>query len=171
MNLLVRLIRTLLTARGRGSLPPLGESVLSLRVWPADLDLNLHMNNGRYLSVMDLGRLDLIIRVGLMPEVRRRRWMPLVGSATLRFKRSLAPFQRYHLHTRIVGWDDKWFFLEQRFVRRGELVAIGFIKALFRARAGNVAPGEILAAVGFEGASPPLPTGVTDWQQAERSFS
>src|SRR6185503_3961101 len=35
------------------------ESNLSLRVWPNDLDLNIHVNNGRYLTLMDLGRMDL----------------------------------------------------------------------------------------------------------------
>lgn len=171
MNLLVRLIRVLLTSRARGVLAPLGESVVPFRVWPFDVDLNLHMNNGRYLSLMDLGRLDLIIRVGLMREVRRRRWMPLVGSATIRYRRSLAPFQRYHLHTRIVGWDEKWFFIEQRFVSRGELVAVGFIKGLFRAPGGNVAPAQILSAVGHPGPSPDLPIGVVAWQQAERRLA
>ncbi|MDB5490660.1 MAG: Mesenchymal stem cell protein, partial [Micavibrio sp.] len=32
---------------------------IRLRVYPNDLDSNLHMNNGRYLTVMDLGRLNL----------------------------------------------------------------------------------------------------------------
>ncbi len=66
MNLFFRLLRLLLTARWRGRLGPLDESVLKLRVWPVDLDVNLHMNNGRYLSVMDLGRVDVILRTGLL---------------------------------------------------------------------------------------------------------
>ena len=31
-----------------------------MRVWPNDLDTNAHMNNGRYLTLMDLGRFDLM---------------------------------------------------------------------------------------------------------------
>ena len=60
----LRLLRVVLTARRRGALGPLAESVLSFRVMPSDLDVNLHMNNGRYLSFMDLGRLHLVAQVG-----------------------------------------------------------------------------------------------------------
>ena len=82
MTLLLRFLRVVLTARGRGAIAPLDECVLTFRVMPADLDVNLHMNNGRYLQVMDLGRFDHFIRVGLLRETRRHRWMPLVGSET-----------------------------------------------------------------------------------------
>ena len=47
---------------------------LPLRVLPNDLDTNLHLNNGRYLTLMDLGRVDLMLRMGVMGELRRRRW-------------------------------------------------------------------------------------------------
>ena len=54
MTMLFRALWILLTARWRGSLDLLGESVLSFRVMPGDLDVNLHMNNGRYLTLMDM---------------------------------------------------------------------------------------------------------------------
>ena len=79
MNLLLRLIWVLLTARLRGPLRLLDESRLRLLVLPTDLDTNLHMNNGRYLSIMDRGRMDYVMRVGLLRIVIRNRWMPLVG--------------------------------------------------------------------------------------------
>ena len=41
------------------------------RVWPHDLDTSLHMNNGRYWTLMDLGRADLMIRSGLWPSILR----------------------------------------------------------------------------------------------------
>src|SRR4051812_35281882 len=104
---LLRMLRIIATARGRGRLAVHGESVLRFRVMPGDLDINLHMNNGRYLSIMDLGRLDIILRSGIHRPMLRRRWTPLVGSETIRFRRSLTLFQRYELHSRLVGWDDK----------------------------------------------------------------
>lgn len=45
-------------------LKPLDTSVLKMRTWPGDLDINFHMNNGRYLTLMDLGRFNLTIRSG-----------------------------------------------------------------------------------------------------------
>lgn len=64
----------------RPPLEPFEESVLRLRVLPNDLDYNLHVNNGRYLMLMDLGRLDLVVRLGIIGELRRRRWNPFERS-------------------------------------------------------------------------------------------
>ena len=112
MNLLFRLIRVVIAALLRPRLDMLDTSELTLRVWPNDLDLNLHMNNGRYFTVMDLGRIDLMIRTGVARWMWRRKWTPVVASETMRFPRALKPFQRYRLKTRVLCWDERWIFLE-----------------------------------------------------------
>ena len=45
-------------------------------VQPLDLDLNLHMNNGRYLSIMDLGRFDLMLKAGVFWRLMARGLEP-----------------------------------------------------------------------------------------------
>ena len=166
---MVLLFRTLwkgLTLRFRPPLEPLGTSVLAFRVWPNDLDVNVHMNNGRFLSVMDLGRFDLTFRTGLGRTMLRHRWMPLVGGITMRYRRSLDPFEAYTLHTRLLGWDAKWVYLEQRFFKRdGELAAEGVVRALFRGKAGNVSTAELLEGLGYEGPVPELPEAVRRWAE------
>ncbi|MBI3607202.1 MAG: thioesterase family protein [Nitrospirae bacterium] len=166
MNLLFRMLKVLLAAVLGSRLAPLGESVVAFRVWPNDLDTNLHMNNGRYLTLMDLGRLDLMIRAGLGPVIVRRRWRPMVGTAVIRFRRGLAPFERYDLKTRIVSWDEKWFWIEQRFERGGELVAVGAVKGLFRNPTGNVPTAEVLDVLGVTEA-PQIPDWILAWQRAD----
>lgn len=135
----------------------LDESVLSMRVGLADLDLNAHMNNGRYLTIMDFGRFDLTVRTGLGKIALKQGWRPLVAEAHVKYRRSLAPFEKYTLHTRIAAWDAKWVFMEQRFVVGDTTCAIGTIKGLFRGPDGNVAPETILAAIGHSGPSPAIP--------------
>lgn len=157
MILLCRYLTTWLRARRQPPLDVLDESLLPLRVLPNDLDINLHINNGRYLSLMDLGRIDLMTRTGLTALIIRNRWTPLVGAAALRFIRPLSLFARYTLNTRILAWDEKWFYLEQRFLYRGEAVAIAHVKGLIRGRQGNIAPHTLLTALGLERYSPPLP--------------
>jgi acyl-CoA thioesterase FadM len=167
---MVLLFRTLwkgLTLRFRPPLEPLGTSVLAFRVWPNDLDVNIHMNNGRFLSVMDLGRFDLTFRTGLGKAMLRNRWMPLVGGVTIRYRRSLDPFEAYTLQTRLLTWDDKWFYLEQRFLKRGgELAAEGLVRALFRGKDGNVAVAEVLEQMGYAGPQPDLPESIRHWTEA-----
>ncbi|MBI5449781.1 MAG: thioesterase family protein [Gammaproteobacteria bacterium] len=172
MILVFRYVTTWWRARRQPPLGPLDESVLPLIVLPNDLDINLHLNNGRYLSLMDLGRVDLMTRCGLTTHIIQQRWMPLVGAATMRYTRSLALFQRYTLHTRIVGWDDKWFFVEQRFMRDGQLIASGRVRGLLRGRNGNIKTRTILEALGHDPVSPPLPENIDAWQRSlERDSS
>jgi acyl-CoA thioesterase FadM len=168
MSLFVRFIAILIAGLFRPSLKPLDESWLTLRVWPNDIDINGHMNNGRYLTIMDLGRLDLISRTALGKVVLRRRWQPLVASAMIRYYRSLKPFQKYSLKTKVAGWDEKWLFIEQHFERRGTLIATGLVKVLFRDRHGNVPTAAVLSAVNVNLSSPELPPAVTAWQEAEK---
>ncbi|HEX7005830.1 MAG TPA: thioesterase family protein [Alphaproteobacteria bacterium] len=167
MNLLLRLILTLVTARLRGPIRVLDESRLRLCVLPTDLDTNLHMNNGRYLSIMDLGRVDYVARVGLLRIMIRNRWMPLVGSATIRYRRPLQCFDRFELVTRTVCWDDKWIFMEQRFERRGELVAQAYVKVLFKAAGRTLRSREVLKALGQEQRSPHMPPAIEALRLAE----
>ncbi|MDJ0873178.1 MAG: acyl-CoA thioesterase [Gammaproteobacteria bacterium] len=104
------------------------------RVQPLDLDLNFHMNNSRYLSIMDLGRFDLMMRSGVFWKLMAGGYYPVVVSESIRFRKSLKLFDGFELFTAIESWDDKDVFMTQRFVHRGEAVATGFIKGRFRKR-------------------------------------
>jgi acyl-CoA thioesterase FadM len=167
MNLIFRLIYTALAALRRTRLHTLGESVVHLTVLPGDLDVNGHMNNGRYLTHMDLGRVDLLMRVGIVRAMRVHRWSGVVASVAISFRRSLDPFHRYELRSRLIGWDDRWFFMEQRFTRGGRLAAYGLVKIQFSGREGRLRPQQVIDATGSDVQSPELPAAVLEWQDAE----
>jgi acyl-CoA thioesterase FadM len=171
MSLILRYIYTILKALRRPAVEPLENCSLDLQVWPFDLDPNLHLNNGRFLSLMDLGRTDLVVRSGLGRVLWKKSWRPLVASAVIRFRGSLQPFQKFQLKTRIVGWDEKWFFIEQRFLANGKVAAVGAIKGLFRGPQGNISSPEVLAAVGVADlVSPELPEWLEAWKKAESTL-
>ncbi len=166
--MLLRLWYTLATSLARPRQGLLDESRVSLRVWPNDVDSNLHMNNSRYLLAMDLGRWDYGLRSGVLLPALKRRWFPVVGSATLRFRRALGPFQRFELATRVAAWDEKWWWFEQRFEVGRDVYAVGRVKALFRGRQGNVPTAALLEASGCaQVPPPPLPESIGLWQRAE----
>lgn len=122
---------------------------------PADLDMNLHMNNGRYLSVMDLGRIDLMLRAGVLKKFFKNGYYPVVASESIRFRKSLEPFQTFTLVTQIESWNDVDFFLTQRFMAKGKVVAEGYIRGRFkqRGRKGSVPTAEVfhIAGHGYDG--------------------
>ncbi|HEX9935624.1 MAG TPA: thioesterase family protein [Longimicrobium sp.] len=167
MNLIFRLIYVFLASLRRTRLEMLDESAVRLVVLPTDLDLNGHMNNGRYLTLMDLGRVDLLVRLGIVRAMRVNRWSGVVASVAVSFRRALNPFHRYELRSRLLGWDDRWFFMEQRFTRRGQLAAYGLVKIQFSGRSGRLRPQQVVSATGSTLESPPLPQAVLEWQDAE----
>lgn len=132
------------------------EGRFTLRCWPNDLDSNMHMNNGRYLTIMDLGRLDLILRTGLWPVMRARKWFPVIASAKVSFRRSLNVFETFELTTQVIGWDEKWLYIEHRMERGGKVMAQAFVKGLFLGPDGKVPMAELVAAAGHDGPSPEI---------------
>jgi acyl-CoA thioesterase FadM len=145
------------------------ESVLRMRVRPTDCDVLMHVNNGRYLSLMDIGRIDLAGRCGLIREFRARGWHAVAGGATIRFRRELRLGSRYVLRTRCVGWDEGWSYFEQTFEREdGALAARAYVKvAAIDEHGSRLDSARVMAAIGVEEPSPPLPEGLLAWQSSE----
>jgi acyl-CoA thioesterase FadM len=158
MNLYFRLILVLISgllAKTRTSI--MDVHGLWFRVLPNDLDTNLHMNNGRYLTIMDLGRTDAILRSGLFRPVIKEKWMPVIAGVSMIYRRSLSPFERYRLETHLIGWDDKWIYMEQVFMRKnGDIAVRGYVKATFLRKGTRVPSADIAVAANYSGASPDL---------------
>ncbi|MCC9621074.1 thioesterase family protein [Thalassospira sp. MA62] len=170
MNLVFRLIRIVILSLMRPGLTPLDPSRLRFRAWPLDLDINVHMTNSRYFALMDLGRTELIIRNGIARQMFKRKWQPVISGSTMRFKRAIKPFQAFDLETRTLYWDDKGFYLEQRFVTGGKTLALGVVKAVFVGPDGIVAPTEICRLVGMDQTSPSMPDWLSGWPDMESAI-
>ncbi|XP_076838079.1 protein THEM6-like [Brachyhypopomus gauderio] len=114
-------------------LPPVydvtGEQKVNGRVLLRDVDL-CHMNNARYLRECDFSRLSLYARNGVLKTVRTLGANIVVGATTVRYRRPLRVGEGFELRTRIVTWDEKSFYLEQRFVscKDGMVAAIVYCK-------------------------------------------
>uniref|UniRef100_UPI002FE1CF25 acyl-CoA thioesterase n=1 Tax=Noviherbaspirillum sp. TaxID=1926288 RepID=UPI002FE1CF25 len=112
MNLVFRLLYVLLLSLFREKLPLAAVvSRLGLRTMPNDLDVNLHMNNGRYLTICDLNRVDLFIRTGLLKVMLRKKWMPMVAEHTMTYKKPLKLFERFDVSLAVTHWDEKFFYM------------------------------------------------------------
>lgn len=138
----------------------LEEDVLRLRVLPTDIDVNFHMNNARYLSVMDYARMHLLARTRLLEHILSSRWQPLVGATWVTYRRLLPLFSAYTLTSRMVCWDEKWFYIEQTFSRRDGLAAVGRIKGALRDECGTVDPQRVIEGVAPGAVSLPMPEAI-----------
>jgi acyl-CoA thioesterase FadM len=169
LNLWSRLLWLVATVRLRGRLgAPFEVSRLPFRVWPHDLDTSLHMNNGRYWTLMDLGRTDLMLRMGLWRAVLRHGWTPVISAGKIRFRRELRFWRTFTLETRILCWAETWLVIEQRLVSkdsRGQDVtnAVALVKAgLYDRKAKGFVPVQTL--LGEIGSDVPSPSPSADVQ-------
>jgi acyl-CoA thioesterase FadM len=150
------------------------QSELFLRVWPNDLDIFNHMNNGRYLSLMDFGRFHLMAQFGAMKKAYQKGWSPAVGAIKINYIRSLKLFDKYKLTTQLVCWDEKWVYIEQKFIKIDEknnrevLMSTALIKLLFVKKGQKISSQELVNVFFSNGLeSPEMPENVRKWVEAE----
>jgi acyl-CoA thioesterase FadM len=149
MNLIFRMLYVFILSQFREPLS-IGNSTsrLSLRVLPNDLDINFHMNNGRYLTICDLNRVDLFIRTGLLKAMFRRKWIPVIAEHTMTYKKPLGMFERFDVMLEVTHWDEKFFYMKHTFSNSERVVAEGTSKGCVYARGlGVVSPADAMAAV------------------------
>ena len=126
MRLRLRLFLILISSLWRKRMGFLDESILNFRVLPNDVDVR-KMTNDRFIALMDLGRMDMAFRVGLLRPMIKRKWGPSATYDTIRFRYYLKIFQKYKLRTRIIFWDEKTFYFEQQFERLDRIMGTGYV--------------------------------------------
>src|SRR5687768_16589990 len=170
MLLLVRFFIIILRSFFRPRIGALEDSIVRFTVLPHDCDLNFHLNGGRFISFMGISRVELLGRIRLLRPMLRRRWRPVMAGVMVRFRRSVLPFQRFAVRSRILGWDEKWFYIQHIVEKDGELCATGYARGVIRDGKRNVPPAEVLSLLKLESVeSPPLPQAVALWREAEES--
>lgn len=169
MNLWFRLIGVVLASMFRPRLGFLDESVLRFRVWPLDLDVNLHMTNSRYLALMDVGRVDMLARSGLWRHMLRERWSPVVAAAFVRFRKPLALLQPIILRSRLITWDEKWMYFDQRVEVEGAVACHAVFRTAFVHDRKVVPPEDIAARIGTSMSPPEGPVWLDAWRAFDQS--
>ena len=164
MHLIFRTLWTLFASRRRAAVSIWDSASLPLRVQLTDIDIAMHVNNGMYLSLMDLGRFDLMIRSGVWKLMRRKGWSPVVNAETVTFRKSLQLGQRYTIETRILGFDERAIFFEQRMVSDGEIYARAYVATRLLSSQGPVTNAEIFEAFGNPPAEMALPEWIHEWR-------
>lgn len=151
-------------------MPPLGlfdAHLSNVMCWPQDIDPWRELNNGRTLTLYDLGRVPLALRTGLHPILRREGWGLTVAGSSMRYRRRVQVFHRMEMVTRLIGWDGRFLYMDQTMWRAGECTSQALIRSAVISKAGMVAPERLAAAMGWHEPSPPLPDWVTAWAEAD----
>jgi len=104
-----------------------------------DIDYNLHKSNSTYFADLDISRAHLaghLLARGAQALGENAKtklvWDPrnptepakgsfavMLGAAHTTFKREIKPYQPYEIWTRVLSWDQKWFYMVSYFVVKG----------------------------------------------------
>jgi acyl-CoA thioesterase FadM len=166
MRLRLRLILLVLSSFWKKSLNVLDESVITLTALPNDIDIS-KISNDRFIALMDLGRMDLAFRLGLLKPMFKNKWTPVATFATIRFRYPLKAFQRYQLRTKVVWWEEESFYFQQIFERKGRVVATGYVRATLIGSNGPIPSQDILDAIGQAVTKPNQPEIVTSLSELD----
>lgn len=168
MNLYLRLLWALLRSLRLRAIEPGDWIERRLRVWPNDLDLNGHMNNGRYLTLVDLMLVEYFVRSGFAKVMLKAGWRPMSGGAFITYRKGLLPGQRYRLRFVLAGADEAWNYMRFEFRRDdGTLCAAGYMKGAAVGRQGLVPNAQSYARMGRRFERGALPPPVQHWLAAE----
>ncbi|EPX83022.1 acyl-CoA thioesterase [Salipiger mucosus] len=164
----IRMARQMAIAR---RMPPLGPGEIHVshhRCWPWDLDLWNELNNGRTLTLYDLGRLPLVHRSGLAATMKREGWGITMAGAVVRYRRRILLMERVEMRSRLIGWDRRFMYLEQSMWKAdGECANHAVYRGAAVGPEGIVAPARVAGAMGISPVSPELPGWVRQWLEAE----
>ncbi|MCQ0969498.1 acyl-CoA thioesterase (plasmid) [Paracoccus sp. TK19116] len=163
----VRFAKEMIKFRSASALGPLDAHVSTHRCWPWDLDPWIELNNGRTLTLYDLGRIPLASRTGLVRILRAKGWGITVAGNSVRYRRRIRAFDRFSMVSRVIGWDHRFVYMEQSMWRDGECCNHMLIRSAVTSKNGIVAPHEVMAALGLAHESPELPAWVQAWIAAD----
>lgn len=162
-----RLLKEILNARRAPQLGLFDTHVSQHICWPWDIDPWMELNNGRTLTLYDLGRVPLGIRTGLAATVQRMGWgMAIAGNST-RYRKRVTAFQRFEMRSRCIGWDARFIYIDQTMWRDGDCSSQMLARSAVTSRQGIVSPDRVMAAMGQNVESPTLPDWVQGWIDAD----
>ena len=163
----VRFAAELVRSRAHAPLAPGAAHVTSVTCLPWDLDFQLEMNNGRILTLFDLGRFGLLTRMGAIQALRQKGWYGTIAGSTIRYRRRITVFQRLEVRSRMIGSDDRFTYFEQGLWRGEDCAAHAVLRIAITTGKGIIPPADVAAAMGIDPDQFNLPEWVRAWAEAE----
>ena len=148
----------------------IGEAhVTHLICWPGDIDLFMEMNNGRTLTLYDLGRIVMFKRMGVMDDMKRLEWAGTVAGVSVRYRSRVRMFQKVEVRSTFIGWDDRFNYALQSMWRGKTCTSQVLLRMAITDRNGLVPSETVVKGFGIDSQSPAMPDWVHAWIAAENS--
>lgn len=139
----------------------------TFRARPWDVDMFMEVNNGRLLTLYDLGRFDLAIRIGLTTILRKNKWGLVVAGSSTRYRRRVRMFDKVTMRTQVIGMDDKWVYIAQSIWVKGHPTSSALLRTGVTAKGRVIPANEVVAALGSGERQAEMPDWVHAWIEAD----
>jgi acyl-CoA thioesterase FadM len=166
---IIRVIKEVMKSRRMPVLGPLDSHVSHHRCWPQDLDYYMEMNNGRILTILDLGRTGLAQRVGLLAALQKNKWGLTIAGSSARYRKRIRPFVKFRMVSKAVGWSERFFYMEQSIWIGNDCAVQVLYRAAVTDKNGIVNPALVFAEVGMDQPSPEKPAWAQAWIDADNT--
>lgn len=135
-----------------------------------DIDNFLEMNNGRILTLFDLGRIDLAIRTGLGRKLLQKKWGLVVAGSTIQYRKRVRLFDRIRIKTRLIAIDERWLYLEQSMWVKGQATCTALLRTgVTQIRTGKtIETSIVMKELGYEHITMPPEQWVRAWMDADK---
>ncbi len=165
----IRAIAAIIRARKLPAMGLFDTHVSHHRAWPWDTDIFGELNNGRILTLFELGRWQSTVRIGIIAPFLKGKMGFAVAGASVRYRRRIPIFQCYRMQTRIVGFDDRFIYVDQS-MWQGETCANQLLlRAAIRENSATLPPVEFLKRMDFPTDQPERPNWVKAWIEADNT--
>ena len=134
---------------------------------PWDLDLWRELNNGRTLSIYDMGRLPMARRSGLLAILKRKGWGLTIAGSSVRYRKRIRVFDKIEMRSRALCADARFMYLEQSMWVRGTCAGHALYRTAVTNADGIVPIDNLRAELNPNTPLPPIPEWVAAWITAE----
>ena len=134
----------------------------------SDIDPWMEMNNGRTLTLFDLGRIPMAERSGVITATTKRGWGITVAGASIRYRARVRLFQKIDITSAFLGWDHRFLYLQQTMWRGDVATSSTLCRWAVTSDQGIVAPEKLAREMGWPETSPDLPQYAQNWIDAEQ---
>ena len=141
----------------------------TFRIRPWDIDMFLEVNNGRVLTLYDLGRFDFSIRMGLAKLLKENRWGLVVAGSTVRYRRRIRMFEKVTIYTQVVGYEDRWIYIVQSMWVKDAPASSILLRTGITSKGKVISARDVVGALDIDNWDPALHEWVTEWIQSEES--
>lgn len=163
----LRFLLTIIHALLSKPVSPSDETQVCFRCMPWDIDMFFEMNNGRVLTLYDLGRFAYSVRSGLMLSLRKNKWGMVVAGSSVRYRMRIRMFDKVCMKTRVVALDDRWIYVVQSMWVKGQPASSALIRAAVTERGKTILTERVLESMGIDDWKPEPEGWIKSWVEAE----